>query len=324
MRRFIYVFLSVAVLCRLHAQTPPCGILIVHSEGEKTDERFIPAPPEQVKFALLKALPAVAAEVKKDQGFHVEAVIAPHSQLRQSITQANFDAGIKNTSGGLPFGKFIVEIREAAQGGVSGSLLHIKFDRPALLGAAVNHGNLAQPLAEETACLAKLLSTNDPATNPRGLALDNTAVSRPVALPEGTLVKVLLRDYLSSTSLKKESTGQVIQFEVAEDLVVDGAILVRRGALATGHFTEVTKAKGYGRNAEVAFVFDSVTAVDGQSVPITDEGEKAKGGRTNSTLEVALMLPALGWLAKGANVFIPAGTTYEVDTSGRHTIQAGR
>jgi hypothetical protein len=323
MRRFIYLFLSVAVLCRLHAQTPPCGILIVHSEGQKTDERFVPAPPEQVKFALLKALPAVAAEVKKNQGLHIEADIASAGQLRHSIMQANHDAGIHDSSDGLPFGKFAVDIESANQGGVIGSQLHIKFDKPALLGAATNHGNLAQPLAEETACLAKLLSTNDPTANPRGLALDNTGVSRPVGLPGGTPVKVLLRDYLSSTSLKNGSTGQVIQFEVAEDLVVDGATLVRRGALATGHFTGVAKAKGYGRNAEVAFVFDSVTAVDGQSIPITDEGENVKGGRTNSTLAVALLLPTLGWLSTGANVFIPAGTIYEVDTSGQHTIQAG-
>jgi hypothetical protein len=324
MRRFLYLVVLVDVVCRLHAQTPPCGIVVVHSAGQKTDERFVSAPPEQVKVAVLKALPAVAGEVKKNERFHIEAESSATGALRESITQTNFDSGIRDTSGGLPFGKFTIDIREEARDGVNGSLLQIKFEKPRLLGAATNHGNNAQPLAEETACLAKLLSTNDPATNPRGLAVENAGAPRSVAIPEGTEVKVLLRDPLWSKALNKHSAGQIIQFEVAADVVVDGATLIRRGALATGHFTDVLKAKGYGRHAEVEFVFDKVTAVDGQGIPIADEGEKAKGGRTEQTAVTAILLPALGWLATGADVFIPAGTTYDVATSGQHSVQTGR
>jgi hypothetical protein len=321
MRRLLYLFLLVVIDYRLLAQIPPCGVAIVHSEGPKTYEQFVAAPPEQVKVALLKALPSVAAKVHKDEGLHIEA--DTDNEILGSIRQINSDAGVRGSSAGLAFGSLIIDIREATQDGAKGSMLRIKYEKP-FMGAASNRGNNAQPLAEETACLAKLLSTNDPAKNPRGLALENGGIPHSVALPEGTMLKVLLRDALYSKDLNKNSAGQTIQFEVAEDAVVDGSTLVRRGALATGHFTDVTKARGYGRNAEVGFVFDTATAVDGQGIPITDEGEKAKGGRSNQTAAVALILPTLGWLVKGSDVFIPAGTIFEVESSGQHTVQIGR
>jgi hypothetical protein len=136
--------------------------------------------------------------------------------------------------------------------------------------------------------------------------------------------------------LEKNSADQTVQFEVAEDVLVDGVALVRRGALATGHFTNIKKAKGYGRHAEVEFVCDAAIAVDGQSTSITGAGERttpkgamptsicARGARTNETVSTAVLLPALGWLAKGADVLIRAGTSYDLEVSGQHAVQVGR
>lgn len=320
MRRFLYLFLMVVTLCRLSAQIPPCGIEVVRAGGTKLDERFIAAPPEQVKMDLLKALPAIASTVHKDEGFHIES--RTDADLQQSVMRTNHDMGVRGLTAGMPSGDLFIDIQDATQAGVKGTLLHIKYEVPRGFG---NDRKVytALPLGEETACLVKVLSVNDPAKNPRGLAIENGGTPHSIALPEGTPIKVLLRDALWSKSLAKNSTGQTIQFEVAEDVVLDGSTLVRRGALATGHFTEMAKAKGYGRNAEVQFVFDTATAVDGQAIPITDEGEKVKGGRSNQIVSTALMYPTLGWLAKGSEVLIRAGMTYEVETVGQHTVQAG-
>ena len=324
MNRAAYFLALAGFFCHLRAQVPPCGVVVVHSDGDKTYEQFVPARPEQVKVALLKALPAVAGEVKKNERFHIEATIGSSSALRQSVMQTNQEAGVRGAVAGLPFGKFLIDIEDSTQDAMHGSRLIIKFEKPKVLGAAVNHGNLAQPLAEETSCLAKLLSTNDPTANPRGLEIENPGTPRSAVLPQGTSLNVQLRDALWSGALKKGVTEAPVQFEVADDVVLDGAVVIRRGALATGHFTGVKQAKGYGRNAEVQFVFDNVTAVDGQTVPLNADPQKAKGGRTDQTAAIALMLPTLGWLAKGSNVLIRAGTSYEVITSGEHTIRAGR
>lgn len=322
MRRFLYFFLFVVSPCSLRAQTPPCGIAIVQTAGPNTDERFVVAPPEQVKAALLKALPALGAKVHKDEGFHIEA--EPDMGLRQSIQQKNKDSGVRGKYAGLgALGKFTMDLREATQDGVKGSLLHIEFHKNGFVGRLGGEG-YAQPLAEETACLTKLLSTNDPASNPRGLEVKDAGPPHSVTLPDNTPLKVLLRDPLYSKKLDKDSAGQTVNFEVAEDVVVDGSILVRRGALATGHLTNVQKTKKVGRHAEIEFAFDSVTTVDGQKIPVSAPNEQARGGRHSQAMSNAEQVGILTLFAKGSDVFIRAGTTYDLEVAGPQTVQTGQ
>jgi hypothetical protein len=321
MHRFLFFFLLVVFPWRLNAETPPCGIAIVRTEGPNMDERFVAAPPEQVKAALLKALPALGAKVHKDEGFHIEA--EPDMGLRQAIQQKNMDSGVRGKYAGLgALGKFTMGLRETTQDGVKGSLLHIEFHKNGFVGRLGGEG-YAQPLAEETACLVKLLSTNNPATNPRGLEVNDAGPPHPVTLPGNTPMKVLLPDPLYSKKLGKDSAGQTVNFEVAEDVVVDGAILIRRGALATGHFTDVQKTKKAGRHAAIDFAFDTATAVDGQKISVSAPNEQARGGRHGQFMSNAEQVGILAIFAKGADVFIRAGTTYDVEVSGQHTVQTG-
>lgn len=285
------------------------------------DERFVPAPPEQVKFGLLRALPAVNAKVVKDKGFHIEA--KTDMGLRQVEARQNFDAGVRGRYAGLGApGQFKIDIRPATQADVQGSLLHIEFHKH---GAVLLRGldGYAQPLAEETACLVKLLSTNDPAANPRGLEVKDAGPPHTVTLPDATPLKILLRDPLYSKKLEEDSEGKTMPFEVAEDVAVDGAILIRRGALAKGHFTNVEKTKRAGRHAEIAFAFDTVTAVDGQEIQVSGASEQARGGRHSDTMS-NLAVGVFGLFMKGTDVFIRAGTAYDVEVSGQHAVQMGR
>jgi hypothetical protein len=313
--------LVIAPAC-LIAQTPPCGKAIVQIEGPKNYEQFVAAPPEQVKAALLKAIPALGAKVHKDEGLHIET--EDDTALRQSLQQTNKDSGIRGKYEGLgALGKIFIDIRETTQGAEKGSLLHIEFHKNGFVGRMGGEG-YSKPLAEETACLVKLLGPNDPVRNPRGFDLHESSPARALTLPEGTALQVFILDPLYSKKVQKEGVGQTIQFEVADDVVVDGVTVVRRGALATAHMSEVQKSKIAGRHAEMDFVFDAVTAVDGQSIPIKAEDEKAKGGRHNETVRNLMITPAFGWIAKGSEAFIRAGTGYDVAVSGQHTIQSGQ
>jgi hypothetical protein len=305
----------------VRAESPPCGIAIIRAEGGNVDERFIAATQEQVKDALLKALPAFAEKVATDDNeFHITA--KPDGQLRLILFRKNKDSGVRGFTAGLgPAGKFSIEIRKTTQNGVSGCLLHIESHKNVALWPG--NDSLAHPLAEETACLVKLLSNNNLATNPRGLQLGDEEEGRTVVVPDGTPLKVLLPAPLYSKNLKKSDTGETVQFEVAEDLAVDGSVPVRRGALASGHLTAIQKPRGYGRHAEVEFVFDAVTAADGQRLPISGPGERTRGGRHNDKIFTALGFPGMGELIKGYEVFIRAGTTYDVEISGSHNVQTG-
>lgn len=320
--RIVLAALVLVAPALFRAQTPPCGKAIVQIEGPKDYEQFVPAPPDQVKTALLKAIPALGAKVHKDEGLHIET--EDDTALRQAIQQMNRDSGVRGKYEGLgALGKIVIDIRETTQGAERGSLLHIEFHKNGFVGRLGGEG-YSKPLAEETACLVKLLSANDPVKNPRGLDLQNPSPARALCVPEGTSLQVSLLDPLYSKKVQKKGVGETIHFEVAEDVVVDGVTVVKRGALATAHMSEVQKSKIAGRHAEMDFVFDAVTAVDGQNIPIKAGDEKAKGGRHNETVRNLMISPAFGWMAKGSEVLIRAGTGYDVEVSGQHTIQSGQ
>ena len=315
----IVLFLAIVSPLSLRAQTPPCGVaFLLSSDGPKTDERFLPASPEVVKQDILKVLPALGYVVRKDQGLHLEAI--QDLKLLNSIWLEDEDAGVRRSDGTIVSGPVVVDIKEANQAGTQGSQLSIEF-RTGFLG---HKGSNAGPLAAETECLVKVLGTHDLSKNPRGDPLEKSSPPRAVQLPAGTPVKVLLFSPMYSKEYKKDKIVRPIQFELAEDVVVDGATVFRRGALAVGHLTDFKNAGGYGRHATLEFTLDTATAVDGQQIPVTGELQQIKGGRTSDQLQsTAKAQAALGWLIKGADIFIRAGTEYDLEVSGQSLVQTG-
>lgn len=313
------LFLPVVSLLSLSGQSPPCGVAVIRSsDSPKTDERFLPAPPEVVKQDFLKALPALGYIVRKDEGLHIEAI----QDIRrvQNLRQTSVDAGGRGLDAGIVSGPVSVEIRETSYAGVPGSQLSTVFKT----GFMGHKGSNAEPLAAETECLVTLLGTNDPSKNPRGDATGKNRSPRTIKVPEGASLKVLLFAPIYSKDYKKNNIGRPIQFEVAEDVVVDGAIVFRRGALAVGHLTDFKDAGAYGRHATLEFTFDTATAVDGQQIPVTGEIQQMKGGQTAAKFESAAdRQPVLGLLMKGADVFIRAGTEYDLHVSDQSLIQTG-
>jgi hypothetical protein len=311
--------LSIAFPLFLIGQTPPCGVAVLQSSnGPKIDERFLPASPEVVKQDVLKTLPALGYIVRKDLGLHFEAI--QDLQRVHSLRQVSADAGGRGIDAGIISGPVVVDIKEANQAGTQGSQLSIGFKTP-FMG---HNGSNAGPLAAETECLVRLLGTDAPSRNPRGGAPEKSGPPRAIKVPAGTPVKVLLFAPMYSKDYKKDNVGGPIQFELAENVVVDSVTVFRRGALALGHLTDFMSAGGYGRHATLEFTFDMVTAVDGKQIPVSGDIKQLKGGRTSDRLQsTAEARPALGWLIKAADILVRAGTEYDLEVSGQSLIQTG-
>jgi hypothetical protein len=324
--------IRLAVLCLLTvvpavAQTAPCGrtIVAVAKTDKAKEERFLPAPPEHVKACTLRALPAVAAHVDKDDGLVLKVVIARGDWL--AWLDANRKAGVKGLAAGTVAGSYAIELRPETRDGVAGTNVSIAFSKIKVGSAGVSPNGATQ-LMEEIGCLTGLLSQSDPLTNPRGLASPSEPTDgRVFTLPEGTPLQVILRDPLSSKEIanKDAVNARQILLEVAADVRVDGVPVIGKGALGVGRFTADAKAAGYaGQGADLRFVVESVTAVDGQLVPVTGAVQRQNPRNQQPPPGQSPAFYTAALFVKGWETTVRAGTTADVAVSGTHSIRVGK
>jgi hypothetical protein len=302
---------------QLGAQTAPCGRTVIQMGGEKDEERFIPAPFEHAKASVIRALPAVAARPEKDEGNHLEAKIDVN--LWGALKNTAFGSG--GEKGNAAIGTLHIDLAAGTKDGVAGTTLKVSFSKHGL-----GSGRYAAPLLDETACLASLLSPNDPSANPTGsVGLASSSVPSDVALAAGKPVKVALRNYLYTGDFPKKTSTVDVVLQVIDDVQADGVVVVRRGALAKGKITDWNGPKSYGRGGSFKFVVESVTAVDGQHVPLAADAVQENGATKGEVARTVALGGLLGGLlTKGPDVLIRAGTSWEIPTSKDVVINVAR
>jgi hypothetical protein len=104
------------------------------------------------------------------------------------------------------------------------------------------------------------------------LALPGFAARVPVR--DGQSVSIKLRNILTTDNVRKDD---VFEFEVTEDILVNGHVVIAKGATARGKVVEVKGAyKPRDKDAEVVFQFLTVRAVDKQELPLRRQPEKPR------------------------------------------------
>jgi hypothetical protein len=85
-----------------------------------------------------------------------------------------------------------------------------------------------------------------------------------VRLREGTLVRLKL---LYNVTTENVAKGDRVEFDVAEDVVINGRVVIQKGAPAWGQVTDVKGAgKKKAKDASVTFRFMAVKTMDNQQV----------------------------------------------------------
>ncbi|GAC1526466.1 MAG: hypothetical protein NVS2B8_12150 [Vulcanimicrobiaceae bacterium] len=113
-----------------------------------------------------------------------------------------------------------------------------------------------------------------------------TIASTVVLVPGGTAVPVHVVGEVSSSKVK---IGDTFGVQAVDNVVVNGFIVIRKGALGQGTIGEVAQAGGSGRSGSLAMTFDWIYAADGGKIHLARSSQKQaeedrKGASSTATI----------------------------------------
>ena len=125
--------------------------------------------------------------------------------------------------------------------------------------------------------------TSQPESAPQKTPAAATSVSTPAlagfGIEDGTPVKLRLTRNLSSGTDKK---GDTVDFEVLEDVSVQGVIVAPRGGVAWATITEAQPKRRMGRGGKLDVNIDTLRLKDGEKVALRAVKENKGGGHVGA------------------------------------------
>jgi hypothetical protein len=139
-------------------------------------------------------------------------------------------------------------------------------------------------------------------------------------LKDGTRVELELAYTVSSADLNE---GDAVSFLVVQPVIVNGLIVIERGAPATARVVKAEGGKSWGRGGNLSWAIQHVTAADGQKIPLHYTAGTKGDGKPGSVTTGIVVTGLLFWPAaplwgfkKGKPAVIPAGKRFEVFVHG--------
>lgn len=157
-------------------------------------------------------------------------------------------------------------------------------------------------------------SAQSPATPATGEATSATVkpALQGFGLEDGTPVKLRTARTISSADAH---TGDTLDFEVLEDVMVGKIIVIPKGGIAWGTVTDAQPKRRMGRGGKLDVNIDSVKLADGEKVPLRavkdTKGGSHTGAMTGAMVATAVVFfPAapLFLFMHGKDITIPKGT----------------
>lgn len=120
----------------------------------------------------------------------------------------------------------------------------------------------------------------------------------PRLLQEGTVVKATLQEDLSG---KTAEVGQIIEFSLSEDILLNDTIAVPLGAKITGIITAAARSQALGKKGELAFSIEYLYLPNGNVIKLRNQVEKNLNGSGAGVAAGAILLTPLALLVRGKN-----------------------
>ncbi|MBW4026369.1 MAG: PEGA domain-containing protein [Acidobacteria bacterium] len=192
------------------------------------------------------------------------------------------------------------------------------------LAGALLCATVAAPAQEPTPAAKSLTS----ATTPTSSTAVKGEAPKPNTLLDGTPVKLRLGRTISSSDAR---VGDQVDFEVLEEIKVDGVIVIPKGAIALATVTTAEHKKSMGRAGKLDVNIDSVRLADGEKAALrATEGGKAGGhvgamtGAMVATSIVFFPAAPLFLFIHGKDMTIPKGTPVTAYVNGDMTIDRAK
>jgi len=138
-----------------------------------------------------------------------------------------------------------------------------------------------------------------------------------IVVPGGTRVLLELAFTVTSDQM---NPGDTLSFTTVHAVEVEGYVVIRRGAIATGRIVKSEGGKSWGRGGNIAWQISDVMTPDGTSIPLQfasmttkgdgKGGEMATGMILTGILAAPVFVPLWGF-KKGKAAVIPAGKRFE-------------
>ena len=140
-----------------------------------------------------------------------------------------------------------------------------------------------------------------------------------VTVPDGTELSVVTTEELSS---KTAAENDAVTFDVDEDVVINGHVVIAKGSKVKGIVSEAEKSGRMGKSGKLNIRIESTTAVDGQKIKLRASKSGKGGDKTGSVIALSLLVSPLFLLKRGKDAKVKAGTKIKVFTDEEKQISA--
>jgi hypothetical protein len=159
-------------------------------------------------------------------------------------------------------------------------------------------------------------------------AQNTTAPDRAFVLEDATPIKLVLGETISSADA---TVGQLVSFEVVEDVLVQGVVVISKGGSAWATVTSAQAKRRMARGGKLDLNIDKVRLVDGSKTLLSAVKNTKGGGHTGAMTGAIVATSLVLWpaaplflLMHGKDITIPKGTAITAFIQGDDVLDRSR